>query len=232
MLLGKHAIGTVAYLGGLPAVIEDFCWCWSQMVQYNAEILCNDDTRFIHYDRAKVSDHAPARNSLVSRFMGDWLVQLDTDHIFEADVVGRLIHTADHYGVDVLSGFYQMKSHPYCPVLFQWVGSDDEPLLQPMATWDNRLRLVQVGSAGGGCLFVRRSVFDRIQDKFNEGAFERIQPFSEDHSFFLRCKRLGIDAYAAPLIQCNHLRITPVTLDQMDTSAFTLSEQFEVKGYG
>jgi hypothetical protein len=59
---------------------------------------------------------------------------------------------------------------------------------------------------------VRRSVFDRLQ---STGPFEKIAPFSEDHSFFLRCLNAGIDCYAAMDIHANHLRVIPVTEDDL-----------------
>lgn len=230
MILGNKAIGTVAYLGGLPALLESFCWSWGQMIAYNAEWV--EPGRYVHYERSTFSDHAPARNNLVSSFLGDWLVQLDTDHAFEPDLINRLVWTADNLGLDVLSGIYQMKQSPHVPVIYQWIGPDDAPGLQPMASWDKRLKVVQIGSAGGGCLFVRRSVFDRIVNELNEQPFDRLNSYSEDHSFFLRLKRLDIPAYAALNIECNHLRVTPVTLDDLPQNGqVMMSEPFKVRGY-
>lgn len=230
MLLGRKAIGTVAYMGGVPAVLEKFCWSWGQMVQYNQEMLCGPD-QFVHYDRATISDHAPARNHLTSRFLGDWLLQLDTDHEFDPDIVARLVRLADVNDIDVLSGFYQFKNGPCGPVLFQWVGDDpDRQALHPMIEWPGDVPLLQVGSAGAGCLLVRRSVFDRIAREWpGSGAFDRIPPFSEDHSFFVRCKKLGIACYAAMHVRSDHLRVQPVTPDQFDSSGLT-SANIEVGG--
>ncbi len=231
MLLGSKAIGTVAYMGGLPAVLESFAWSWGQMVQYNQEMLCTG-TQYVHYDRAAISDHGPARNSLVSRFLGDWLIQMDTDHRFDPDIVARLVRTADEAGIDVLSAVYQMKNAPHVPVLFQWVG-DGPKGLQPLATWPKEARVLQIGSAGAGCLFVRRSVFDRLTvANPTEGAFDKIGVFSEDHSFFKRCADAGIPCYAAMHIQANHLRVVPVTDDDLPkTGELMVSELFPVGGF-
>jgi hypothetical protein len=231
MIIGSKAIGTVAYLGGLPAVLEQFCWSWGQMAAFNAE-WCDEGVH-IHLERSAFSDHAPARNALVSRFVGDWLVQLDTDHVFEPDIVARMVMIANKHDLDVVSGLYQMKQPPHVPVLFQWVGPEDAPGLQPMAVWPDNVKVVQIGSAGGGCLFVRRRVFDRIATELNEQPFDKIFPYSEDHSFFLRLKRLNIEAYAALNVHCHHLRISPVTLDDLPQNGkLQQSELFEVKGYG
>ena len=230
-MIGNKAIGTVAYMGGLPAILEAFAWSWGQMIAYNAE-WCGSGT-YVHYERSTYSDHAPARNALASRFLGNWLIQLDTDHAFEPDIVARLVHYADSLNLDVLSGIYLMKNEPHLPVLYQWTGPEDAPGLQPLATWDKRLKVVEVGSAGGGCLFARRKVFDRIVNELKTEPFDRIHPYSEDHSFFLRLKQLKITAYAALNIECNHLRVTPVTLDDLPLNgSFQISEPFKMKGFG
>ena len=39
MLIQSKTIGTVAYLGGLANVFEEFCWCWGQLIQFNNEYL-------------------------------------------------------------------------------------------------------------------------------------------------------------------------------------------------
>lgn len=230
MLLGNKSIGTVAYMGGLPAILESFCWAWGQMVAFNAEWV--GEGTYVHYERSTYSDHAPARNALATRFLGDWLIQLDTDHVFEPDIVQRLVYTADKLGIDVLSGIYQMKSPPHLPVIYQWVGPEDSPGLQPMAMWDEKLKVVEIGSAGGGCLFVRRSVFDQITSELKEEPFDRIHPFSEDHSFFIRLKKLGIKAYAALNIECNHLKVTSIGFQDLPKlGELQISKPFEVRGY-
>lgn len=230
MLLGRKARGTVGYLGGLPALLEPFAWSWGQLCAYNAEFM-SDEKSYVHMMRATFSDHGPARNSLVRGFLGDWLVQLDTDHQFEPDLVDRLVRTADEFDIDVLSGVYQLKNPPHIRVLYQWVKIGDGIGLQPIANVPDDARIIQIGSAGGGCLFVRRSVFDQIVDEFKCGPFDKTGIYSEDHSFFSRCKQLGIKCYAALNIESNHLRTVPVTLDDFDDTGIPKSELFAVEGY-
>jgi hypothetical protein len=235
MLLGRKAVGTVAYMGGIPAVLEPFCWSWGQMVQHNQELFC-DGQQYIHYDRAAISDHGPARNSLVSRFLGDWLVQMDTDHSFDPDIVARLVRTADAAGVDVLSAVYQMKNPPHVPVLFQWVGDPNNKNhrgLQPLAKWPKEAKVLQIGSSGGGCLFVRRKVFDQLATAYpRQNPFDKLEPFSEDHSFYLRCLNQKIDCYAAMDIHSNHLRVVPVTEDDLPKDGeLMVSDLFPVGGF-
>lgn len=194
------------------------------MLAWNEEHLA-DDKRYVHLMRTTFTDHAPARNNLAANFIGDWLLQLDADHCYEPDLCSRLLHLANEVDVDVVSGFYQLKSGQYLPVLFQWVGEGEKLGLQPLATWPKEARLLEIGSAGAGCLFVRRKVFDRIVTELNEQPFDKIHPYSEDHSFFLRCRRLGIKCYAAMNVHCHHLSVRPITLEDHQPCGAT-AEQF------
>jgi glycosyltransferase involved in cell wall biosynthesis len=214
MMQQKRAIGTVAYLGGLQAMLEPFAWSWGQMVQYNAEFLAPPGA-YVHTYRARISDHAVARNAIVEHMQGDWVVMMDTDHEFEPDIVGRMVRAANEYGFDVLSAVYRMRHPPHYPVLYEWmpnpVDPDGEPVLRQILGWAVDSGYIEIGSAGGGCLFVRRSVFDRIRDELGEAPFDHIATYSEDHSFFLRLRRLGITPFAALHMHSHHLRLTAVT---------------------
>jgi hypothetical protein len=207
VLLTHRYLGTVAYLGGLPAVLEEFCWSFAQLVQYNAEYLCRPG-EFVHYDRAKVSLHDYARNTLVERIRGDWLLMVDADHAFEPDLAARLLRKLDEYQCDVVTAVYVHKHPPHTPVLYQYNGQG----MEPIHDWDRRAEAFQIGSAGAGSLLVKRSVFTRIKSELKEGPFDRIAPFGEDHSFFIRLHRLGIAAFAVPSIESPHLEVRKTSL--------------------
>lgn len=228
VLIGRKALGTVAYMGGVPAVLEKFCWAWGQMIQWNEESLATP-SHCINYDRASISDHGPARNSLVSRFVGDWLIQLDTDHNFAPDLVEKLVITANEHNVDVLTACYVMKNPPHVPVIYQWVNIGESVGLQPIADWDSRFKLMQIGSAGAGALFVRRNVFNRIVTELNQQPFDKIYPYSEDHSFFYRCRKLDIKCYAHMRLESKHLRVSEVSLADVPRNTFSMSEYFPVE---
>ena len=217
MILGSRPIGTVAYLGGVLAVAEEFCWSWGQMIQFNTESLC-EPGEYIHLDRAKVSYHESARNLLADRFMGEWLVQLDTDHEFEPDLIARLVTIAENVRpndqpIDVLTGVYCFKGGRGNPVLYTHEKASDT--FQQLATWSagpDGPTVLRVGAAGGGVLFVRRSVFDRIRAELGESPFDKRGGLSEDLSFFRRLIQLRIPAWCATRVESYHLRLQPVRL--------------------
>lgn len=232
-LLGNQPIGTIAYLGGLPAVLEPFCWAWGQMIQANSELLAGPG-QYVHYDKATVSLHSFARNSLVERFLGDWLLMLDTDHAFEPDLAVRLVTLLTVYrefNVGVISGIYCHRAGPRSPVIYQW--NKDGTGLLPIGDWDveSHPRLIQVGSAGGGALLVRRWVYDRIRTELHEDPFEIHKPFGEDHSFFYRLRTLEIPAYAAMQVESPHLEVRAFGLDDFDHIALPISSRTEVGAF-
>lgn len=224
MLLGKKILGTVAYMGGVDHLPEQFSWSWGQMIQYNTEYFC-DKGEIVHYDHATVSFHSFARNCLVDRMMGDWLLMLDTDHAFEPDLCARMLWHMDQAEVDVLTGLYLYNSEPYYPKLYTkeeggYIGG-----------WDKDAVLFQVDSAGAGCLMVRRMVYDRIRDELEESPFDIIPPFSEDLSFFERLSTLEIKAYCAPNIESYHLQTREVGLVEYQHQDVPLSSRYEVQGF-
>jgi hypothetical protein len=78
---------------------------------------------------------------------------------------------------------------------------------------------------------VRRSVFDRIASELGEQPFERITHHGEDHSFFLRLRKLEIKAVCATKVECPHLMIHPVTLADYRSEDVDLEEPEVVRGY-
>jgi len=202
MLVRKKLIGSVGYMGGIMSVPEPFCWAWGNMCAHTENALCAEDEH-IHFDRAKFSLHDFARHELISRMEGDWIVMLDTDVTFEPDVVARLVATADRYQVDVLSGIYCHKAPPHFPVLFIW--NPETKQKEVIAAWDRTSEIFEFDWGGGGCLFVRRGVFNRIAAELHENPFDRIGIKGEDHSFFTRLQKLGIQAYCAWQIEAEHL---------------------------
>ena len=222
MPIGRKPIGTIGYLGGVPAVLEEFCWSFGQLVEFNAEQIETPQS-YIHYDRVKYSDHAPARNALVRQMKGNWLLQLDTDHQFEPDLLARILRLYQEAGVRVISGLYRFKRPPYAPVAFG--GDNGTPILE----WAPGLELFEITGAGAGCLFVERSVFDEIATKCKCEPFDRLPGTSEDHSFFRRCKECDIKTYLAPNIEFDHLTVSRVTSDLYDGDLPT--KRCEIGGY-
>lgn len=211
MITGRKPIGTLAYLGGVPAVLEKFCWSWGQLISFSQHYVC-ESNEYIHLAKAEMSFHSWARNSLVEQMLGDWILMLDTDHAPEPDLLGRLLHRMNTYNLDVLVGIYQFKQPPHPPVLYGWFKNDNQEGYTVLGNWNEDVPVQTVAGAGGGCLLVRRRVFERIERELGEKPFDPIGQGGEDLAFFSRLKKLGIKAYFDCRVECPHLLIKPVTL--------------------
>lgn len=204
----------------------EFAWSLAQMIQYNSEYICQSN-EFIHLTKAHLSYHSAARNQLVDTAQGDWLLMLDTDASFDPDLVARMLRVFDKYQLDVLTGLYHHKSPPHPPVIYK--NSDNGEMFDLIGDWTKPEGeyLIPVGSAGAGCLMVRRSVFNKIKES-GESPFDIIHPFGEDHSFFKRLQKIGIQGYCDPTIQTFHLRTQPIAFEDYDKEELILGPRQEV----
>lgn len=230
MLLKNKPIGTVAYLGGLPANLEEFTWSWGQMIQFNSEALCGPG-EYVHLARTKASFHSFARNQLAEQMLGDWLFMLDTDHQFDPDICARLVDRMNTHNADVVTGLYQHRQWPHVPVLYL---KNEEDLFSPVGSWgtpNTAPDVFKVDSAGAGCMLVHRRVFEKIREDLHEGPFDITPPFGEDHSFARRCAKLGFSILCDPRVECNHLQIRPISLEDFDRDAVLLNDPQQVQGY-
>jgi len=228
MLLKKKVLGTTAYLGGLPANLEAFTWAWGQLIQYNNEYLCQPG-EIVHLDKATVSLHDFARDSLVERMLGDWLWMTDTDHAFSPDIVVRMLSAMQKYDLKVATAIYRHKSAPGMPVIYQW--DDEGKFALPIGNWDQDVQAIEIGSAGAGCLMVRREVFRRIRDELKERPFARFDGYGEDHAFFQRCRRLKIPVYALTKIESPHLQVQKLVMDNYNFNNSAIGERRETGGF-
>lgn len=222
MKVQKTILGTVGYMGGVPTVGEYFAWSLANMIQYNCEYLVGPNTG-IYYDRALTSFHANARNDMVKRMRGDWLLQLDTDHLFEPDLLARLLLRMEKYGVDVVTGLYTYKEPPYAPVLYHFT---EDKRIAPLGSWDKEADIFQVDSAGAGCLLAKRSVFEKILAQTGEWPFDCRLGLTEDHSFFVRLKECDIKAYCVPSVECHHVRPQALSIQDYDTRRIVLGSPY------
>ncbi len=200
MAVIKKAIGSVGIMWN-DNDPRQFTTSLAQMLLYSQSQLC-EKHEYIHFTWARASYHELARTDLVENAIGDWLLSLDCDHIFHPDLLERLLLLKKKHSCRVLSGLYCYKSPPYGPVANLW--SPDGHVL-PLGAWDPNLEIIEIGPVGGGVLLVDLDVFDQIKRELKQQPFHIIQGFSEDYSFFRRCRDLKIPTHLALKIESHHL---------------------------
>jgi glycosyltransferase involved in cell wall biosynthesis len=205
MIVAKQPLGTVAYIG--TKIDEPFCYSFAQLVAACAEYVTPPGF-YIHVDHSPEGNQITARNELVKKMQGQWLLQLDTDESFEPDLLVRMLNLFENNNLDVLCARYHYRKPPYNPVLYQY----DDGKYKAVIRWDcsDEVRLLPIGAAGAGALLVRRSVFDRMRKEWpTEMPFDNFAPYKyDDFNFFERCRVLGIPAYCAAQIEVQHLGMT------------------------
>lgn len=200
-------------MSGIHSLPTPFVKCLVDMVAYNNEYLLKENEQ-IYYNFVNVSYHSMARNRLAREIRGNWILMLDTDQTFSPDVLVRLLWIADQYELDVLTGLYHQKAEPYNPVIYKL---NDADRFEHIVDWSKEKVIIQIDSAGGGCLLIRNHI---LKTMFGKGMlpFAEIEGNSEDHSFFRKLKALGVQSYCAVDVRVNHLRWSEVDFEMMEVA--------------
>lgn len=209
MLKKDKYIGTIArmWADNQPSYFAD---AYLDMFLYSQRYLCGPG-EYIWRGKSPVSWHSMGRDYLVQEMQGEWLYQADTDHTFFPDALERLLRIANEGNFGVVSGIYQTKVPPHNPVLGLW--NDAGTRVHPIYDWDRKAKVMPVGVVGGGCLLVKRWVFEKIMSHFGCSPFTLVSGLSEDYSFCWRCRELGIPIMVAPQVQFHHVIPTVLSVN-------------------
>jgi hypothetical protein len=173
-----------------------------------------------------------ARNRAVTEFLAsrdaDWLLWIDTDMGFPADLCERLLEAADPEKRPIVGAlcFSQRETEPdgmggwrcrAVPTVFDWarLPSGKEGFL---VRWDYpRDTVVQCAGTGSAAILVHRSVFSQVAAKYGPSWYDMApnpttgQLIGEDLSFCARAGALGIPVYVhtgIPTTHAKHLWLT------------------------
>jgi GT2 family glycosyltransferase len=145
-----------------------------------------------------------ARNSLVFGFMesseSNWLWMIDTDMMFAADTLDRLVKSADAQHRPIIGGLYYRTGDGEGPV----------PVVFPSHGLPDGLTCVD--AVGAGCLLVHRNAFARIAERYEPPApwfFETIEDgiyYGEDVTFCRRAQRVRLPVYLNADVRVGHVK--------------------------
>lgn len=227
-MINRKPMGTVAYVGQGPFP-EPFVRSWGQLIAFTTQHV-DTASSYVHWEHGAFSGQEDTRNILAERFLGDWLLQLDSDHAFEPDLVQRMLRLFEGYDLDVLTGLYQYRTPPYHFVIYKWYNEGGYKYIVPGDLKFNSPPF-EVDCAGAGTLMIRRRVFERIGRELGEKPFTRWYPWSEDFSFFQRMMRLSEPkprTWCAPAVRTFHLRTVEVQPSDYDAGGLHIVKQLEV----
>ena len=143
----------------------------------------------------------------------DYILWFDSDMIFAPDTLERMMKVMDeHPEVDVLSGLYFRRGHPFTPVLFSKLEEGEGGMLEFEDYIDIPDELFEVAGCGFGCVLMRTEMLLDIAAKEGGGVwFTPICNAGEDCAFCIRARREGYRIFCDPNIHLGHMAYTPVT---------------------
>lgn len=164
------------------------------------------------------------RNALVDWFLdsdAQWLMQIDTDMVWQADDVHRLLAVADSGTAPIVGGLCfgrEADTGLIFPTLYDLGGDEDKPEFLRYSAWpDGMFRVVGTGAA---FLLVHRKVFEQMRDRGFNAAYPYFQETAlggmrcgEDVTFCLRAGALDIPVHVNTDVQVGHIKEIIVTAD-------------------
>lgn len=207
--------GTVAFMAGIPLQFTAHYRSALMMVAHTTDWLARRGQE-LQIAFPQTTDHAQARNRIAEDADGEWVFMTDCDHVFDPDIVQRLVTTMEAADppMEVLSAMYYQRGG-HLPVAYAW--NDAEQLFSQVVDYPTQGPF-RVHGVGGGALLVHLGVFDRIRDELNERPFDNRYVdtpagkrwLMEDLSFSKRCLELGIPVWCEPRVVSRHLDLMEI----------------------
>lgn len=153
-----------------------------------------------------------ARNSLATTAIEedqDFVFWLDSDMVFKADTLVRMMDTLKKHDLDILTGLYFRRTAPYTPVLFDRLDIKEDTSCDYSEFSQIPDKLFEVGACGFGCVLMKTDVFFDVQSKFGN-MFAPIGNNGEDVAFCWRARQCGFKIWCDPTVVCGHVSTTVV----------------------
>lgn len=132
----------------------------------------------------------------------DYVLWLDSDQVFDEDLLERMVERLEANELDILTGVYFRRVAPYSPVLFETLRYEEN-----RAYWTEFKNLppglFEVQGCGFGCVLMRTEVLMSVQAKFNT-MFQPMQGLGEDLAFCWRARQCGYKIMADPTLEIGH----------------------------
>ena len=152
-----------------------------------------------------------SRNDLATMAIqidADLVLWLDSDMVFDPDILERMTRTLKENDLDILTGLYFRRVHPFTPVLFDKIEINGD-----ICEWSEFKEipkgLFEVGACGFGCVLMKTDVFYDVQGKFGN-MFAPIANNGEDIAFCWRARQCGYKIMCDPSVICGHVRTSVV----------------------
>ena len=134
----------------------------------------------------------------------DFVLWLDSDMMFEPELLEKMMATLHEKDLDILSGIYYRRRHPYSPVLMKKLSIHDNNFCEH-ENYNSypKDEIFEVEGVGFGCVLMKSDVLMDIKANYDDW-FSPIGRVGEDLSFCWRARQVGYKIFADPSIQLGH----------------------------
>lgn len=148
-----------------------------------------------------------SRNNLAKHAVkmgADYVLWLDSDMMFEPDLLENMLDTMQANNLDILSGIYYRRKAPFSPVLLKKLSIDENNFCEH-ENFNSYPEdsIFEVEGIGFGCVMMKSEVLFDIAGKYQDW-FSPLGRVGEDLSFCWRARGCGFKIYADPKIQLGH----------------------------
>lgn len=175
------------------------------------------------YPEASGVNVAHGRNNLCRRLLespNEWLLMLDADMTFSADMPNRLLASAHPDTAPIVGALcFGVDDGQLFPTLYDFTQEDGH--IQAVRYDDYpRNAMFRVGATGAACLLIHRTVLqaiaalnpDAVWPWFQESSIEG-QRFGEDTTFCLRAAAVGAPIHVNTAVEIGHQKATVLTAE-------------------
>lgn len=154
-----------------------------------------------------------SRNNLAKKAIdmgADYIFWLDSDMVFEPNVLQDMVSTCEVNGLDMLSGVYYRRCEPYTPVVFDKTEITPAEGVKTTEFDEIPEGIFEVGSCGFGCVLMKTQVAFDVLARYRD-MFGPIAKCGEDISFCARARECGYKIFADSSVKLGHASHSIVT---------------------
>lgn len=171
-----------------------------------------DETKFSPNDGSLVYMSRETLSVQAVKMEADYILWLDSDMVFEPDLLQRMMKTLKDNDLDFLTACYFRRNPPYTPVLYSGLDFDGEACkweeLKNLPLPDSGL--FEVEGCGFGCVLMKTDIVLDVKGRFGK-LFTPIGGTGEDLSFCWRARQCGYKLMCDPSIPIGHIGKLVVT---------------------
>ena len=154
-----------------------------------------------------------ARNELARQAIkseADWVLWLDSDMVFEPDLLKKMLKVCEENDIDFLTGLCFRRKPPYTPTLFDRLDKMEHGASYTtiMSVPEGRFK---VGGCGFAGVLMSTDILLSVAARFGGRMFDPLEGFGEDVSFCWRARQCGYEIWCDSDIELGHVGSMIVT---------------------